>query len=382
MNSHLTGPTEGEKVGFVDGSLLIIEASLRTGANVFVGYPITPSNLLYFYAKKSFPITLAAPDEITTIQWMAGFSLRGYLPITATSFPGFALMVEGINMAYMMELPMVIILVQRLGPSTGSATCGAQGDLLLLQGVISGGYPLPVLCLSNLTDCWALTSEAIKVAYKLRTPVVLLTSKEMVMTQQTIKISSLITIKRIKKSSPSTLKNYSPYNRNKNYIPNFLPVGNDEIQTRFTASTHNAQGLIATSNEEGFRNTRLIFKKITHNLKYYTYYEYVEPTSPFLLLLSYGVTAQAVREAKIMLAKEKIEVGMLIVKTLTPTPDDYFEIIKKYQKIVIVEENITQQYQKILFGNKEEDKIHCVGRIGGLISPTKVVEKVKELWNS
>ena len=91
------------------------------------------------------------------------------------------LMIETLNMAYMMELPMVIVLVQRLGPSTGSATTGAQGDLLLLRGCVSGGYPLPVFCPSDLTGCWTLAAHAVHTALALRTPVVLLTSKEMLM---------------------------------------------------------------------------------------------------------------------------------------------------------------------------------------------------------
>ena len=113
-----------------DGSRLIIEALARAGAAAFIGYPITPANLLYSYAAARIPIMLPAPDEITTVQWMAGLSAGGKIPVTATSFPGYALMIESINMAFMMELPMVIILVQRLGPATGTATCGAQGDLL------------------------------------------------------------------------------------------------------------------------------------------------------------------------------------------------------------------------------------------------------------
>ena len=121
-----------------DGSRLIIEALARAGADAFIGYPITPANLLYQYGSQRMELMLPAPDEITTMQWMSGLSITGKLPVTATSFPGFALRVESINMAYMMELPMVIILVQRLGPATGTATCGAQGDLLLLNGIISG----------------------------------------------------------------------------------------------------------------------------------------------------------------------------------------------------------------------------------------------------
>ena len=143
----------GQRV-LIDGSRLVIEALAQAGADTYVGYPITPANLLYAYGMQRFPTGIAAPDEITALQWMAGFAASGRVPVTATSFPGLALMLESVNMAYMMELPMVIVQAQRLGPSTGTATCGAMGDVFLLRGAISGGYPLPTICLSSLADCW------------------------------------------------------------------------------------------------------------------------------------------------------------------------------------------------------------------------------------
>lgn len=108
---------------------------------------------------------------------MSGFSAAGRLPVTATAFPGLALMTETLNMAYMMELPMVLIVTQRLVPSTGSATTGAQGDLAFLSGIISGGYPIPIFCPASLEDCWNLANSSLQTAIKFRTPVVLLTSK-------------------------------------------------------------------------------------------------------------------------------------------------------------------------------------------------------------
>ena len=135
---------------------------MRAGADVYVGYPITPANLVYTYASRRFPAVLPAPDEITALQWMAGLSAAGHLPVTATAFPGLALMVESVNMAYMMELPLLVILVQRMGPSTGTATGGAQGELLFLRGLISGGYSLPVLCIADTEDCWRLPPVALQ----------------------------------------------------------------------------------------------------------------------------------------------------------------------------------------------------------------------------
>ena len=164
-----------------DASLLITEACVQSGADAFIGYPITPSNRFYAYGTKRFPLFLAGPDEITVLQWMSGLSTAGKFPVTATAFPGFALMLEGFNMAYMMELPMVIILVQRLGPATGTATSGAQGDITLLSGMLSGGYSIPVISTSEANDCWEMAESALKTAVELRTPVILLTSKEEVM---------------------------------------------------------------------------------------------------------------------------------------------------------------------------------------------------------
>ena len=106
----------------IDGSRIIVEAMARAGVDAYIGYPITPANWLYAYAQRRIPISLSAPDEISALQWATGISSAGKLPMTATSFPGLALMLESLNMAYMMELPMVIVLAQRLGPSTGSAT--------------------------------------------------------------------------------------------------------------------------------------------------------------------------------------------------------------------------------------------------------------------
>ena len=182
-----------------DGSRLITEALARAGADIFIGYPITPANLIYQYALNRFDAILAAPDEISALQWMCGFSASGKLPVTATSFPGYALMLESVNMAYMMELPMVIILVQRLGPATGTATCGAQGDLALINGSISGGYAIPTFSISNTIDCWEMSAKALETAVTLRSPVILLTSKEEVMTLLSFERTRLKPIDRVNK---------------------------------------------------------------------------------------------------------------------------------------------------------------------------------------
>jgi len=357
------------------------EALSRAGADVFIGYPITPANNLYLFSGQRFKTFFAAPDEITTLQWMSGFSTAGRLPVTATSFPGFALMLESINMAYMMELPMVIILVQRLGPATGTATCGAQGDITLLNGMLSGGYSIPVLSTSEANDCWEMSEEALKTAVGLRTPVILLTSKEEVMTQFSFDLDSLKEIKPVERASYDSDETFIPYKRDERGVPEFLSVSNDKHQVRYTASTHNENGILEGITPGALGNTIAIHDKVEDNLESYLHYELEKEDSADTLIVSYGITANAAREAILRLKKEGKAVSLLIPKTLLPIPEVYMNIMSGYNNIIIAEENHHGLYSRLLFGVKAPANIHTVNTIGRMISPDEIIEEVKRHGN-
>lgn len=367
--------TKGNQV-LIDGSRLMIEALARAGADAFIGYPITPANLLYQYGSQRMKLMLPAPDEITTLQWMSGLAATGKLPLTATSFPGFALMLESINMAYMMELPMVIILVQRLGPATGTATCGAQGDLLLLRGMISGGHPIPVLATADFNDCWTLAAKAADIAVTLRTPVVLLTSKEEVMTQKSFDMSDLAEIKPVKRKHYDLDCEYKSY-KPTDFVPDFLPVTQNKHQVRLNASTHDQAGILQHSNEESMANTRRLEEKVVQRMKSHYYYSLDEQREAKKLIVAYGITSSAAIDATEMLRNEDEKVSLLIPKTLIPTPAYYRELLMKYERVVIPEENINQQFGKLLFGEHIPANIAFVGSLGKMISPREIMEEIR-----
>jgi 2-oxoglutarate ferredoxin oxidoreductase subunit alpha len=359
-----------------DGSRLITESCVRAGADVFIGYPITPANLLYLYATRRYPRMLAAPDEITTLQWMCGFSATGHVPVTATSFPGYALMVESINMAFMMELPMVILLAQRLGPATGSATTGAQGDLTLLQGTLSGGYSLPTMCFSNFDDCWNLSAEAVKLAVRLRTPVVLLTSKEMVMTRISYDWSGLPEIEPAERRYYEGSERYLPYSPGEDLIPDFLPVGQNRHQVRLTASTHDQSGIIQNVLPEAIDNTRRLQEKLEQHLADFTFFELDEEKGAETIIVSYGITAQASREAVKILRERGNRVSLLVAKTLLPIPDIYVETCDRYERVVVAEENLNGRLRFLLYGARGRKGLTGVNGIAKMISPREIVEEV------
>jgi 2-oxoglutarate ferredoxin oxidoreductase subunit alpha len=362
---------------FIDGSLLIIEAMARAGAGAYIGYPITPVNRLFDGAKRRIPIALEAPDEITALQWSAGFSSTGTFPVTASAFPGFALMIESLNMSFMMELPMVIILAQRLGPSTGSATTGGQGDLLLLRGCISGGYPLPVLCPSNLTDCWDMAAAAVKTSTNLRTPVILLTSKEMIMTNRNMDISKLSEVPRAERSLYHGADEYQPYAVNGNMVPDFLPVGNDRHQVRSNASTHDTTGATQKNSPEALENTARLKDKIEQRLDEYTFYEHDEDKAADTVILTYGISAEAARDAVRGLRTQGEKISLLVMKTMLPVPSDIFEILDRYPRILIVEENLPGLLRELLFGQQKSERIQCINKIGNMITPLEIIEGVE-----
>ena len=371
-------PEPNNKVNsaFIDGSRLITESCVRAGADIFIGYPITPANLLYSYAVKRYPLMMAAPDEITTLQWMSGFAVAGHFPVTATSFPGYALMIESINMAFMMELPMLIILVQRLGPATGTATVGAMGDLSVVNGTISGGFQIPTFAISNMRDCWDLPPKAIETAVKLRTPVILLTSKEMVMTLSSFDWSYLenIDIKKIKMYEGK--EEYLPYKPDNDGIPPFLPVTQNKHQVRFTASTHDMKGILQNSTPESINNTLRLHNKIINNLDHYTFYEADEQEGTDTLVVSYDVASLAALRAVTDLRSQGKRVSLLIVKTILPVPDVYLSIMSKYPRVIIAEENLEGQFRHILFGKAGRKGVTGVNGIAKMISPEAIIEEV------
>jgi 2-oxoglutarate ferredoxin oxidoreductase subunit alpha len=361
------------KLSFIDGSKLITEALVQSGADMFVGYPITPSNRFYEYGQKRFPQFLPAPDEISVVQWMAGAAAMGKLPVTATAFPGLALMVESINMAYAMELPMVIIVTQRLGPSTGFATIGAQGDLSLVNGIIPG-FPLPTFCPSDFEDCWNLSHKALLTAVSLRTPVILLTSKEMVMTNRSFDMTLLEELSHVKHAPADLTKEYKSYESTPDLVPPFLSLKNSTYQVRINASMHNQTGKIV-KNDESLSVTKRLAEKIMTRATDLAHFTYAKQADASKLIITYGVSAFAVRDAIKDLELKGEKVSYLILKTLIPISAEVKNIITSYTEVIIVEENLNGQLKEMLFGKMPPNNVRSITSFGKMISPSEIALK-------
>ena len=217
-------------------ALGFLTASVKSGLPLFLGsYPITPATeiLQYLSAYKNFGVkTLQAEDEIAGITSAIGASYAGNLAITTTSGPGLALKTEAIGLAIMTELPLVIIDVQRGGPSTGLPTKTEQADLLQAVYGRNGEAPVPVVAASTPSDCFNMAIEASRIAVKYMTPVILLTDGYIANGSEPWRIPKMSEIPDIPVKFRTEKEGFAPYQRDANLSRPWVKLGTPGLEHR------------------------------------------------------------------------------------------------------------------------------------------------------
>ena len=178
-------------LSLLEGNEAIARGAVAAGCRFFAGYPITIYHNMLNLLPPLGGICLQGEDEIASIGFCLGASMAGMKVMTATSGPGISLYSENLSFAIGSEIPIVIVDVQRLGPSTGSATRGADGDINFLRWGNSGGLPVIVLAPVDVKDCFTLTLQAFNLAEEFRCPVFLASNKEIGMTRESIDLQKV-----------------------------------------------------------------------------------------------------------------------------------------------------------------------------------------------
>ena len=364
-----------------DGSAEIVRGALSMGVDFFAGYPITPASRIY-EAMIEVGLGVGCPDEITVAQTLIGASLAGKKAMTATSAPGFALMLESLGGAFMTEVPLSLVLVQRMGPSVGSATTSAQGDVLAPLA-LSGGYTLPTLCPPRLEDCARLMADVVNLSEALRCPVMLLTEREMVSAKRTLRLDdqseTLLTLPAPveRERFEGDAKDFKPYgNLNTEQVPPFLEAGNEQTQVRFTVSTHGEAGAILKATPEAIRNTMRLQEKIDAFADRCPQPRMDLEVGARILVLSYGCTDYAAREAVIALREGGSKVSHVTMLTLFPVQEEPLRMaLEGIDTVIIPEENQFGLYRQWLSGKGlfEGRRVIGINQIGGLVSPEDII---------
>ncbi len=333
-------------------ALGLITASHKSGKPLFyAGYPITPaSDILHELAKhKNFDVrTFQAEDEIAAVTSCIGSAYGGGLAVTGTSGPGLALKTEAINLAVMTELPIVVIDVQRGGPSTGLPTKTEQTDLLQAMYSRNGESPVPIIAAKSPGDCFQAAFEACRIAMQHMTPVILLTDAYLATGAEPWRIPDVSSIEEIPIHHPqSSDGDFRPYARDENLVRPWALPGTPGLQHRVGGlEKQDGTGAVSYDPDNHHRMIEIREEKINKIA------QFIEPAEVVgsegggeLLLVSWGSTFGSTFAAVNRLREQNYDVSLLHLRWLNPLPRNLGEILKKFKKILVPELNRGQLTQ-------------------------------------
>lgn len=363
----------------MEGNEAVAWGAVAAGCRFFAGYPITPATSILNTMQNILPgaggRVLQGEDEIASTGYCLGASMAGMKAMTATSGPGISLYSEQISFAIGAEIPLVIVNVQRLGPSTGSATLGADGDVQFMRWGNSGGIPIICLAPVDIKDCYQLTALAFNLAEEFRVPVFLASNKEIGMTRDTVDLSTLELPKPIDRLGPEAGQDYLPFRPLEGKdIPGFAPLGGKVI-SRQTSSTHGESGYITLLPEEIGVVTERLKRKIESQADRLAIYDLDKEEGARTLLVTYGITTRAAKVAVRRLRARGEQVSHLTLKTLWPVSQKAIaQAAAGVDRVLVVEMN-TGQYVREIQQVVKDKPVQFHGRMDGtLISPDDIVD--------
>jgi 2-oxoglutarate ferredoxin oxidoreductase subunit alpha len=318
-----------------------------TGKQVFLGsYPITPATEILqesSYFKEHGVVTFQAEDEIAGIGSAIGASFGGALACTTTSGPGLALKAEMMGLAVIAELPLVIVDVQRGGPSTGMPTKTEQSDLLVGLFGRHGEAPMPVIAAQSPADCFWATLEAMKIATKWMTPVLLLTDGYLGNGSEPFKIPAPSELPKIDVKYQTTANHdgaYMPYKRDAKLIRPWAVPGTAGLEHRIGGLEKDSMsGMVSY---DGMNHERMVLtraQKIANVIEDVPDVEIYGKATGEVLLVSWGGTFGSVRGAAEQLQSQGKAVSHVHLRWLNPLPKNLAAVMKGFKKIMVPEVN-------------------------------------------
>ncbi|MGW8195587.1 MAG: transketolase C-terminal domain-containing protein [Desulforhopalus sp.] len=367
---------------FWDGNEAVARGALAAGCRFFSGYPITPATSIYHRMLQLLPpsggVCMQGEDEISSIGMCLGAAMTGLRAMTATSGPGVSLFSEQLSFAIAGEIPLVIVDVQRLGPSTGSATRGADGDIQFLRWGNSGGLPVIVLAPVDVKDCFMLTMHAFDLAEKYRCPVFIASNKEVAMTSESFEPDSLA-LPEGRELDPFSL---SPLDHSCDplpveFVPPLIPMGGEQL-SRQTSSTHGREGYITTDPEVIAATIGRLKQKLAYGFEKVNFYESDCRDGDTHLLIVYGVTSRAARTALQELRNGGEKISLLVLKTLYPVPETLLQQAMRGKKKIVVVEMNSGQYVREIARLARDVPVGFHGKMNGeLLSPEEIMDAVR-----
>jgi 2-oxoglutarate ferredoxin oxidoreductase subunit alpha len=367
---------------FLLGDHAITEGALAAGCRFFAGYPITPSTETAERMSQRLPevggVYLQMEDEIASIAAILGAAWGGKKTMTATSGPGFSLMLENLGLGIITETPTVIVNVQRGAPSTGLPTLVAQGDMMQARWGSHGHYEIIAVAPWTAQECFDLTLHAFNLAERYRLPVLVMADAEIGHLTEKVVIppADQITIWNRKRpvKKPGDYKCFEP---DADLVPPMANAG-EGYHVFVDSLTHDERGYPAMNAEVQGKLVRRLCDKITKNRFDIYSNDERDVDGADVVVLSYGISARIAMRAILLARQRGLKVGLLRPKTIWPFPEERVRALSSRVKgFVVPEINLGQIVREVERCAVDRCRVALVAHAGGgLHDPEEIVEAI------
>jgi 2-oxoglutarate/2-oxoacid ferredoxin oxidoreductase subunit alpha len=369
----------------LQGNEAIVQGALAAGCNFYAGYPITPSSEIMELMSVELPVRgdifIQMEDEIASLGACIGASLAGRKAMTATSGPGFSLMQENLGYACIAEVPVVVVNVMRLGPSTGMPTNVAQGDVQQARWGTHGDHPAIVLCPATVAECFEVAVTAFNHAERFRTPVILLADEMVAHTREKVVLPGTDEIEVINRRRPTVPPEwYVPYKTDGSLIPRLADLG-EGYRYHVTGLTHDERGFPTRRQDEAAPFYTRLFAKVSRQFTYLEMVKQFQLEDAELVIIAYGCVARSA-QAAVRLGRERgLKLGLLQLVSLWPFPRRAVsEILTGKKAALVAELNLGQLRREVLRVNDGRTTVLGLNKVDGtMITPEEILIRLREL---
>ncbi len=375
----LTGPH------FMHGDHACAEGAIAAGCRFFAGYPITPSTEIAERLARRLPevegVFIQMEDELGSMAAILGASAGGVRSMTATSGPGLSLMLENLGLAVMMEVPCVVVDIQRGAPSTGLPTMAGQSDIMQARWGSHGDYEIVAYAPSSPQEMFDLTVLAFNVADRYRVPVLMMADEVIGHMVERVVIPEEDKIDRWPRKRPDQPPNgaFKPFlAEDSDLVPPMVHAG-EGYRVHFTGLTHDERGYPDVTADAHHRLVTRLVEKVRRNSDQFTRVEGTSLEDARIVVVSYGCTARSARWAVREARRRGIPAGLLRLVSLWPFPEAALrEMVDSADAFIVAEMNLGQMSREVERHVKQP--VRGVFHAGGeMISPEPILEAIEEV---
>lgn len=370
---------------FINGDTACAEGAIAAGCLFFAGYPITPATEIAERMARRLPevggVYIQMEDEIASMAAIIGASCAGKKAMTATSGPGFSLMMENIGLAVMTETPCVVVNVMRGGPSTGLPTLVAQSDIMQARWGMHGDNGIIALTPSSPQEMFDFTVKAFALSEQYRVPVLIMSDEVIGHMNEKVCIPEKDSIIRYKRREPSVPpEEYWPFKPGSDLVPE-MAIAGEGYHVHITGLTHDERGYPQINAETHERLTRRLMDKIHLNENKIMDWEEYMLDDADVVIVAFGITSRVGRQAVSDARKEGIRAGLFRPKVIWPFPEKRLkELAQSIKAFIVPELNYGQIVHEVERCAGNRAKVVPMNLMGGRIhTPEEIVSAIRKV---